>query len=323
MCSNCGNPLNQMQNTNKGVRALERLDFMLVNEHFMTPTARYADIVLPVTTHFERNDIYLPWMKGSYAIYAHRVIAPMYECKSDLQIFTELADRLGIDDFNPRTEEEWLRDFVDRSFIPNYDEFKKAGVYKADLAQPWVAFRDQIEDPANNPFPTPSGKIEIFSDTLSKMDFGASRYGGEISPIPRFIPDEECGPDAPNQKVYPLKLVTPHHRLRCHSIFANLPSLSRRYTHAVWIHPADAAARGITDNDTVLVFNALGEIVIPAKVTEDILQGVVAVFEGTWYEPSAEGSDEGGCANVLTADNPTPAGAFPFNSASVQIEKKM
>jgi DmsA/YnfE family anaerobic dimethyl sulfoxide reductase A subunit len=318
-----GNPLNQMQNTNKGVRALRELDFLVVNEQFMTPTARYADIVLPVTTHFERNDIYLPWMKGNYAIYAHKVIEPMFECKSDLQIFTELADLLGIDGFNPKTEDEWLRGFVEGSFIPDYDEFKREGIYRVETSEPWVAFKDQIEAPDEHSFPTPSGKIEIFSETLASMDFKNSKYGDMIPAIPKYIPDADPLAEGPGTMKYPLKMVTPHLRYRCHSIFANLPALTKRYTHQVWINPLDAVERGIKENDTVHVFNELGKIVIKAKITDHIMDGVIAVFEGTWFEPNAKGMDEGGCANVLTTDNPTPAGAFPYNSDYVQIEKQL
>ena len=318
-----GNPLNQMQNTNKGARALRELDFMVVNEQFMTPTARFADIVLPVTTHFERNDIYLPWMKGRYAIFANQVIEPMYECKSDLLIFTELAALLDIHDFNPKTEDEWLRSFVESSFIPDYDEFKKTGIYKVESSEPWVAFKNQIDAPDDNPFPTPSGKIEIFSETLSNMDFSNTKYGDTIPPIPQFISDSEEFADSPGIKNYPLKMVTPHMKYRSHSIFDNVPSLNRLYTHKVWISPTDAIERGIQNNDTVIVFNAIGKISIKAKVTENIIEGVIAVFEGTWFDPNEQGIDKGGCANVLIPDNPTPAGAFPFNSASVQIEKQI
>ncbi|MFC1950604.1 molybdopterin-dependent oxidoreductase, partial [Chloroflexota bacterium] len=171
------NPLNNTENINKSIKALGELEFLAVHEQFMTPTAKFADMVLPVTTHFERNDIYVPYMRGRYVIYSHKVCEPMYECKSDLEIFTELAKRLGITGYNTKTEDEWLRSFIEESDIPDYDEFKKKGFYKFEVKEPWIAFKKQIDDPDNNPFPTPSGKIEIYSETLAKMDFEKTKYG--------------------------------------------------------------------------------------------------------------------------------------------------
>jgi len=313
------NPLNQIENINKSVEALRKLEFLVVNEQFMTPTAKFADIVLPVTTHFERNDIYTPWLKGRYAIYSNKVTEPMYECKADLEIFGELAKRLGISDYNPKTEDEWLRSFVEESDIPDYDEFKRIGFYKFELKEPWVAFKKQIDDPDNNPFPTPSGKIEIYSETLAKMDFGESKYGSYIPPIPEYIPDSEEGIDSPLSRNYSLQLITPHFKYRSHSVFYNVKSLRKLYTHEVWINTRDANEHDIKNGDNVRVFNDVGKIIIKAKVTERIMSGVVAVYEGTYYDPDENGVDRGGSANVLTKDKPSPAGAFPYNSSRVRF----
>ena len=315
------NPLNQMENINKSVEALRKLEFLVVHEQFMTPTARFADILLPVTTHFERNDIYLPYGKGRYAIYSNKVSEPMYECKSDLEIFTELAERLGMSDYNPKTEDEWLRGFVEESDIPDYDEFKRKGFYKFKLKEPWVAFKKQIDDPDNNPFTTPSGKIEIYSETLASMDFKKSRYGSYIPPIPEYIPDLAEGRDSPLARKYPLQLITPHFKYRAHGSFNNVESLRKLYTHEVWMNTKDADERDIKNGDAVKVFNDRGTIAISAKVTDRITPGVAAVYQGTYYDPDENGVDRGGCANVLTKDEPSPGGAFPYNSSLVQIQK--
>ncbi len=311
------NPLNQTQNTIKGVQALKKLEYLVVHEQFMTSTARFADILLPVTTHFERNDIYT-WLRQRCAIYSNKVSEPKYECRSDLEIFTELAKKLGISDYNPKTEEEWLRSFVEESDIPDYDEFKREGFYKFDFGEPWVAFKKQIDDPENNPFPTPSGRIEIYSETLASMDFENSRYGSYIPPIPEYIPYRI---DSLLVKKYPLQLITPHFKYRAHSTFNSVKSLGKLYTHEVWLNPRDADERNIKPGDTVRVFNDVGTIVIKAKVTERIMPGVVAVHEGTHYDPDENGVDRGGCANVLTKDEPSPGGSFPYNSSRVQIKK--
>jgi len=87
----------------------------------------------------------------------------------------------------------------------------------------------------------------------------------------------------------------------------------------VWINTADAAARGIADGRTVRVFNARGETRLPARVTDRIAPGVVSIKEGAWYTPDPSGTDTRGCANVLTADRTSPAGAAPFNSCFVDV----
>jgi anaerobic dimethyl sulfoxide reductase subunit A len=315
------NLLNHTENIAKSIEAIKKLEFVVVNEQVLTPTAAYADIVLPVTTHFERNDIYLPLLRGYYAIYGHQVIEPMYECRSDLEIFTELAQRLDIPGFNTRSEDEWLRTFVAESDIPDYDEFKEKGIHKFEIDEPWVAFQKQIEDPENNPFPTPSGKIEIFSQALAEMDFAESQYGNYIPPIPKYIPDTEEVADIRKIKQYPLQLITPHPRHRAHSTFHNVKSLSKRYPPDVIINGQDAKERGIQDGDRVKVFNDVGSMFIMATVTDTIMPGVVSILQGHYFEFDKNGIETGGNPNVLVNDRPSPAGAFPYNSVRVQIAK--
>jgi anaerobic dimethyl sulfoxide reductase subunit A len=140
-------------------------------------------------------------------------------------------------------------------------------------------------------------------------------YGlGTIPPIPTWIPDAPAS-------AHPLRLVTPKSRARTHSIHANQPVLSRADRDDVWIHPADAAARGIADGDRVRVFNHRGATHLPARVTERIAPGVVAIKEGVWFTPDAVGQDTRGCANVLTDDRASPAGASPFNTCFVDVAR--
>ena len=170
------------------------------------------------------------------------------------------------------------------------------------------------ESPEQKPFPTPSGKIEIYSQTIAEMNHPL------IPPIPKYIETWESLND-PLARKYPLQLITPHFRRRAHSQFDNLPWLREVQTQAVTINTLDAEPRGIQEGDTVRVFNDRGEVVIPALVTERIMPGVASLPEGAWYTPDEEGIDRGGCPNVLTRNVTSPAGAFPSHTALVQIEK--
>ncbi len=311
---NNANIVNQWPNTNRTAEALNKLEFIVVEEQFMTATARYADIVLPMTTFMERSDMTIGAAVPVFYGFRNRIIEPLYETKPPLQVATELAARLGLADYNDKTEEEWLAKMLEGSDIPDTEAFKKQGVLKIKLPEPQVAFSREISDPANNPFLTPSGRIEIYSQRLVEMN------NPNLPPIPRYIETWE-GPADPMASEYPLQLISTHSKRRAHSQFDNIPWLREVEPQAIMINTADAQARGIGDGDLVKVFNHRGAMTIRARVTERIMPGVVDVPQGAWYAPDENGTDRGGCANVLTRDEPSPGGALPSNTALVQVEK--
>jgi len=294
---NCGNTLNQFPNTNKGVKAFKQLEFIVVSEQFMTPTAKFADILLPATTHLERNSIYGP---------------EIFKASSSIHY---LAPRLGIDNYSDKTEEEWLRWEINspemKRYIPDYDVFKEQGVCKFPSNERVFSLKIPIED--NLP-PTPSGKIEIYSQTVANL------HNPKIPPIPKYIETWE-GRNAPLAEKYPLQLLTTHYKLRAHSNFHNVSWLTQLEPQRVSINTADAKARGIRDGEEVLIFNDRGVIIIPAFVTETIMPGVVNISEGAWYNPDSKGVDRGGCPNVLTKDEHSPAGAWTTHTCLVQVTK--
>lgn len=316
VCSH--NPLNQCPNINKGIEALNKLEFIIVHEQFMTPTARFADILLPVNTKWEVDDMARPWLSGPYFIYLNKVIDSMYETKSDLDICRELAPRLGIANFADKSDDEMLREALnfstDMSRDVDYDTFKREGVFKYKVSEPQLCFKKQIEDPENHPFPTPSGKIEIYSERIEKLNTPG------LPSIPKYVETWESLND-PLAEKYPLQLITPHFMFRAHSCFDNIPWLKKLEAQKMWISSQDAQVRGIEDNDMVRIYNDRGAVILPAKVTERIMPGVVALPQGAWYSRGPSGDDVGGSSNCLTRDAYSPGGAWPVNTALVEVAK--
>jgi anaerobic dimethyl sulfoxide reductase subunit A len=272
------------------------------------------------------------------------VIEPLGESKTDFQIYTELAYRLEKLDptltsfgkrYNPRADRGYFRnpDAVDEAYLVawwqnvqnhqgvtmSWEEFKQRGVYKFVLDKPHVAFREQIEN--GKPFETPSGKIEIFSTTLGQVkDWTKTRWGYPIPAIPKWIePFEWLGHAL--AKEYPFHMITPHPRHRTHSIFNNIPWLRETYQQEITLNASDARRMGIVTGDIVEAWNARGKIVVPAYVTERCLPGVVVVYEGAWMDLDPQGIDRAGNPDFLTLDEPSPAGAFAYNTILVNVKK--
>ncbi|MEO5338645.1 MAG: molybdopterin-dependent oxidoreductase [Magnetospirillum sp. WYHS-4] len=332
------NWFNQLTNINKEIQAIKKLDLVVCMDSTITPSGLYADVLLPVATHFERHDVALPWYKGHYYIHRPKVIQPMGESKTDFQIYTELAYRLGFGPkYNPKANRDYFLydDAVDEAYLSEWwvnrvmhhqgvtmpwEEFKRRGVYKFKLARPHVAFQDQVEK--GIPFQTPSGKIEIYSTTLGQItDWAKTAYGSPIPAIPKWIEPFEYLGDKEKVKKFPYHLITPHPRWRTHSIFHNIPWLRETFDQEVTLNAADAAKLGVKTGDTVEVYNDRGKIVVPVYVTERCMPGVAVVHEGAWLDLDDKGVDRSGNPDFLTADEPSPAGAFAYNTILCNIRK--
>jgi len=336
---------NQLTNINKEIQAIEKMELVVCMDSTITPSGLWADVLFPIASHFERHDVALPWYKGHYYIHRPKVIQPLGESKTDFQVFTELAYRIGhltgIGDhfgksYNPKASRDYFHhdDAVDEAYLRewwehkvmahqhvtmSWEDFKKHGVYKFKLDKPHVAFRDQIEN--GKPFQTPSGKIEILSSELAVVeDWTRTRYGSHIPSIPKWIEPGEYL-DSPIARKYPFHLISPHPRWRTHSIFNNCAWLRETYEQEVTINASDAEKLGIRTGDTVEIWNDRGGVVVPAYVTERVHPGVLVLHEGAWMDLDKDGWDRAGNPDFLTDDAPSPAGAFSYNNAQVRIRK--
>lgn len=317
------NQHSHINHTTELLKDESKCEFILCSDIFMTPSARYADLLLPATSVLEGENITAPWTGSNYLLKNNPVIPPLFECRFEWEWLKEVAERLGFfQEFTGGKPElgQWLQESYEifrreEPELPDYEIFCRRGGWKFSEPVCRIAFEAQIQDPKKHPFPTPSGKIEIFSKRLYDME-----RPEEIPAIPRYIPCPE-GPGDPRRKEYPLQLIGWHTRRRCHSIHDNNQWMEEIEAPGLWIHPEDAKARGISDQDLVEVKNSRGCIRMPAVVTRRIRPGVVAMAQGGWYTPDRCGTDIRGSINVLTDDAcPTPlAKGNPQHTNLVEI----
>jgi len=299
------------------------VECIVVNEQFMTASAKFADIILPADNMMERNDIVQSWAYGDYVLYMNQAVTTVGQCRNGYEWVSDLAMRLNLkDEFTEgKSLDEWLQYLVRQTAkqnpgFPDYETFKAQGIYRWHHDKPAIAFEKQIANPSQYPFPTPSGKIEIFSARLWGMNKPA-----EIPAIPQYIPTWE-GPADPLREKYPLQCIGAHSKRRAHSTFDNVKWLEEVERQEIWINSMDAADRGIRQNDRVQVYNERGRIELPAKVTSRIMPGVVSVPQGAWWMPDAQGIDQRGSINTLTKYQPTPlAFGNPQHTNLVEIKK--
>lgn len=317
--------LNQHSDINRTagiLRDTEKCKYIVVSDLFMTPSARFADLLLPGTSLFESDGMSAPWSDGNYLLYGNQVIPPLFESRFEFDWLKELAERMGILNLTEKCEtvREWNRLIYNRlrkeePELPDFETFAAAGGYKYQKNPPVIAFQECIQDPEHHPFPTPSGKIEIFSPALYEL------YEAKTIPaVPKYVPAFE-GVSDPRRERYPLQLIGWHTKRRCHSIHDNNAWMEEVEPHRLWIHPEDAAERGIAEEDLVRIWNDRGAAVVKAHLSRRIMRGVVCLPQGAWYTPDARGTDIRGCVNTLTILRPTPlARGNPQHSCLVDVQ---
>jgi anaerobic selenocysteine-containing dehydrogenase len=301
------NPVAVNPNQHKLIQGLLRPDlFTVVHEQVFTDTTNYADILLPATTFLEHADFYRGY--GHYFMQmAHPVIDPLGESKPDHEVFSLLARRMGFTDACfAESPEECIRALLESNhpFLEgiDYDTVASGQPIRLRLPEPFLPYQDG--------FPTASGKIEFYSEALAKQ---------RLDPLPQYTPLQEGPENSALVAQYPLQLIVPpaHHFLN--STFGEAKKMQHKEgTPSLLVHPLDAASRGIQNGDLVRLFNARGETIRTARISEDTAAGVV-VAEGVWWSKYTPG---GRGINQLTSDETADLGGGSiFHSNLIEIER--
>lgn len=311
-----GNPFHHHQDLNRLVRAWRKPETIVVNEQYWNANAKMADIVLPATTMLERDDIGST-SRDRFMIAMKRAIDPVGEARDDYEIFSALADRLNVTAAftEGRSASAWLRHLYDLSrerahalgiALPSFEAFWSENYIEMPPAEePPVMLKAFREDPQRNRLPTPSGKIEIFSERIASFGYDDC-YGHPAW----FEPAEWLGSALTDR--YPLHMISHQPATRLHSQYdhGSVSLASKvRGREALTMHPADAAVRGIGDGDVVRVFNERGACLAGVRLNEGVRQGVVVLPTGAWFDPLVPGEpgslEKHGNPNVLTRDKGT------------------
>ncbi len=313
ICWAGGNPFHHHQDLNRLLRAWARVETIVVNEPWWTAVARHADIVLPATTTLERNDI-ASSIRDKYLLAMHQAVPKQHQARDDFSIFADIADALGVREqfTEQRDEAAWLRVLYARVHqaaagkgvdLPGFEEFWDRGHVLIPVPdEPFTPFADFARDPQAHKLATPSGRIEIYSETIA--GFGYDDCPGH--PV-WMQPREYLG--SPLTARYPLHLLSSQPANRLHSQLdqARVAQASKvQGREPLWMHPDDAAARGLAAGDVARVFNDRGACLAGICLTTDLLRGVVMLPTGAWFDPEMAGEPGTICVhgnpNILTQD---------------------
>lgn len=325
-----GNPFHHHQNLPRLRRALARVDTVVVHDPYWTAMAKHADIVVPSTTAYERNDF--SGSRNDPVLMAMPALAtPFANSRNDYETFAALAESLGFGEqfTEGRTERQWLAHLYDgwaRTLdftVPTFEDFWSAGSLRLPVEEGLTLLADFRADPDTHRLGTPSGRIEIFSDTIA--GFGYDDCAGHPT---WFAPQEWLG--GPRAQRYPLHLIANQPATRLHSQLdtgATSQGSKIQGREPIRMNPRDAAARGLSHGDVVRVFNDRGSCLAGVVVDAAVRPDVVQLPTGAWYDPLDPADPDSMCVhgnpNVLTTDIGTSTLARGSTGAHVlvQVEK--
>ena len=272
-----GNPASQNPRSDLVREAMRRLDLVVAVDQFHTDTTALAHYILPAKTMFEEEDVVTAYWHPYVQLRA-KIFDPPGEVRTETEIWRLLCERFGFDTrYFPADREGLLRAMLPDGQPGLLDTLRDRPVDPSGLGD--VAFADRR-------FPTPSGKVEFASAEAARL------WG--VDPVPDYAALDE-GHESPLARTYPLQLLTCKTRDRIHSQFGNLDWVRDvERPHRLDINPVDAAARGLGDGDSAVVWNDRGRIEIAVHLDHGIRSGVVHVLEGR-----CRGTDPD--VNLLTA----------------------
>lgn len=324
------NPMAMVTEQTKLEKGLERDDlFTVVSEHFLTDTARYADIVLPATTQLEQKDIMFSW-GHLYLSYNNAAIEPLGEAVPNTELFRRLAKAMGIEDPSfYRTDDEMIEASLDWTNPVlqgiTLQDVKAKGYARLTVppASDWAPHRD-------GNFPTPTGKCEFkstitgggnFVVPLFRQGYNGDQDGTPVDPLPHYIPPNENPQTTPElAKRYPLSLISPKSHAFLNSNYGNLPAQTAQAgeEQTVFLHPDDAEQRGIVAGAPIRVFNDRGAFEAFATLSPDVMPGVVMAPSGYWHRSNRKGAT----VHALTPPAFADLGRAPtFSDVLVQVGK--
>lgn len=324
-----GNPFHHHQDLARLTKAWQKPETIIVNEQYWTPSAKMADIVLPATTTLEREDIFYSAREPVIAA-MKKVHSTEVDARDDYTIFSQLAKRLNIENAftEGRTAGQWLEHLYEgwrvrleeqkQIKMPEFNLFWENGLESIPQSpQPVIMLEAFRQDPESNPLQTPTGKIEIFSQSIA--DFNLPDCPGYACWIE---PHEWLGCE--QAKRFPLHMISDQPKNKLHSQLDHSPHSRKDKINGrepVYLNIEDAKVRGLSYGDLVRVFNQRGACLASAVPSDNICQGVVRLSTGAWFDPLLWKStpdstllEKHGNPNALTAD--IPASSFSQGSTA-------
>ncbi|BBY48169.1 biotin transporter BioY [Mycolicibacterium arabiense] len=322
-----GNPFHHHQDIPRLRRALGRPDTIVVHEPYWTAMAKHADIVVPSTTAYERED-FSGSRNDPMFVAMPALTEPYADARDDYATFSALAHRLGFGEqfTEGRTARQWLAHLYEKwsaelDFdVPTFEEFWSTGSLRLPTEDGLSLLGDFRADPVANRLGTPSGRIEIFSADID--GFGYDDCAGH----PRWYEPQEWLGGA-RAADHPLHLVANQPSSRLHGQLdggATSQASKVQGREPIRIHPEAADRRGIVDGDVVRVFNDRGACLAGAVLDDRLRPDVVQLPTGAWYDPADAADVDAMCVhgnpNVLTADVGTSSLAQGCTGAHVLVE---
>lgn len=341
----------------KGIEAHRSVDFVCTIAQFLNTQAKYADVVLPCTTEWERVGDFAPNGNRETILVYSQVTEPLYEAKTDQEIGYGLAQAMGLDAdaiYPVSEKQQFMNKLLGATFTEpdgaitplltitqadldawecegapqegkvSLSEFLERGYYQIERTKGdsygYIAYQGFIEDPKANPLPSPSGKFELYSQAKADS-INSAGFTTTFKPYPTYqVAATGVGSKASEQ--YPFVAYNPHYYRRSHTVLDNVTWLREAWAQPVFLNRADAEAKGIAAGDTVRVFNQYGSVLRQATLLDTLMPGQVGLPHGAWVDMDENDEhDLAGADNVLCGNVGSGMTVSGYNNYNVDYEK--